>query len=117
MPERDEIRHPLPDPLVDVIAQRFKVLGEPMRIKLLSALQTGPLTVRELQNATGASQQNVSKHLGVLLAANIVGRSKEGNFARYSITDDLVFELCDLVCGGLKQQVAELDALLSGGAR
>lgn len=106
------IRKPLPDPLIDVIARRFKVLGEPMRIKLLSALQAGPLTVGELQEATGASQQNVSKHLGVLLEANIVGRLKDGNFARYSIADDLVFELCDLVCGGLKQELSELEELL-----
>ncbi len=60
------IPHPLPDPLVELIAQRFRVIGEPMRIKLLDRLRDGPATVGELVAALGASQQNVSKHLGVL---------------------------------------------------
>jgi DNA-binding transcriptional ArsR family regulator len=91
------------------------VLSEPMRIKLLDRLHEGPATVQELQEATGSSQQNVSKHLGVLLRSGIVARRKRGNFAVYSIADDAVFSLCEQVCGGLHQQVSELDALLKGG--
>jgi DNA-binding transcriptional ArsR family regulator len=103
----------LPDPLVDAIAQRFRVLGEPMRIKLLDRLRDGAATVQELQDATGASQQNVSKHLGVLLQANLVSRTREGSFARYAMTDDSVFELCETVCGGLRRQLDELESILS----
>ena len=103
--------------LVDVIAQRFRVLGEPMRIRLLDRLRDGEATVQELQEATGASQQNVSKHLGVLLHAGIVRREKHGNYSRYAIADDSVFELCDQVCGGVRRQVDELDALLGGESR
>ena len=110
------IPHPLPAPLVELIAERFRVLGEPMRISLLDALRDGEATVRELQEATGASQQNVSKHLGVLLAAGIVGRRKEGNFSVYSIADRCVFALCEQVCGGLRRELDELDALLEGSA-
>ena len=106
------VPHPLPDPLVELIAQRFRVLGEPMRIKLLDRLRDGEATVQELQEATGASQQNVSKHLGVLLSAGLVARTKDGNHSRYSIADDGVFELCENVCGGLRRQLSELDALL-----
>ncbi len=109
------VPHPLPDALVELIAQRFRVLGEPMRIRLLDRLRDGEATVHELQEATGASQQNVSKHLGVLHAAGLVHRTKEGNYARYSIADEGVFRLCDQVCGGLRQQLTELDALLRGG--
>ena len=98
-----------------MIAQRFRVLGEPMRIKLLDRLRDGAATVQELQDATGASQQNVSKHLGVLLNAGVVARTKEGNYARYSITDETVFQLCEEVCGGLRRQLSELDTLLKGG--
>ena len=101
---------------MDLIAQRFRVLSEPMRIKLLDRLRDGAATVQELQQATNASQQNVSKHLGVLLSAGIVSRSKDGNYARYSIADDQVFELCEQVCGGLRRQLAQLDSLLAGGA-
>lgn len=107
--------HPLPALLVELIAQRFRVLGEPMRIRLLDALRDGPLTVGELQEATGASQQNVSKHLGVLRDAGLVRREKEGTFARYEIADEAVFAICEQVCGGLREQVAELGAVLDGG--
>ncbi len=107
---------PLPEPLVELIAQRFRVLGEPMRIRLLDALRDGPLTVGALQEATGASQQNVSKHLGVLHGAGLVRRAKEGTFVRYEIADERVFALCEQVCGGLRSQLAELDAVLQGSA-
>ena len=109
------IRHPLPDPLVDLVAGRFRVLAEPMRIKLLDRLRDGDATVGELQGALGASQQNISKHLGVLLNAGMVARSKRGTASVYSIADPGVFELCDQVCGGIRRQVTELDALLQGG--
>ena len=56
--------HPLPDDLVELIARRFRVLGEPMRIRLLDRLREGEATVGELAEALDASQQNVSKHLG-----------------------------------------------------
>lgn len=108
------VPHPLPEPLVELIARRFRVLGEPMRIRLLEALRDGPSTVGALQQATGGSQQNVSKHLAVLHDAGVVRRSKQGTFVRYEIADELVFALCEQVCGGLRQQLVELDAILAG---
>jgi DNA-binding transcriptional ArsR family regulator len=110
------VPHPLPDPLAELIAQRFKVLGEPTRIKLLDRLRDGAASVGELQEALGASQQNVSKHLGVLLAAGMVTRTKHGTTARYEIADEGVFALCEQVCGGIRRQGVELDAVLRGGA-
>jgi len=109
------IPHPLPDSLAELIAKRFRVIGEPMRIKLLDHLRDGAATVQELTAATGATQQNVSKHLSVLLDAGIVSRVKQGNFARYEIADDSVFDLCEQVCGGLRRQLDGLDAALRGG--
>jgi DNA-binding transcriptional ArsR family regulator len=103
---------PLPDPLVELIAQRFRLLSEPTRIKLLDALRDGPATVTELQVATGASQQNISKHLGMLVDSGMVRRVKDGNRAYFSIADRSLLELCEQVCGSLRRQVAELDALL-----
>lgn len=104
--------HPLPTALVELIARRFRVLAEPMRIRLLDRLRAGEASVHELTEATAASQQNVSKHLGVLLEAGIVGRRKEGTVALYRITDEAVFELCESVCGSLQRQVGELRELL-----
>ena len=104
--------HPLPEPLIELVAQRFRVLGEPMRIRLLDRLREGDATVGELQLALGASQQNVSKHLGILHAAGMVARTKDGDHARYSISDPSVFELCDNVCGGMRRQLQGLEAIL-----
>ena len=92
------------------------MLGEPMRIRLLDVLREGEASVRQLQEATGASQQNVSQHLGVLLRSGIVDRRKQGNFSVYSIADPTVFALCEEVCGGLRRQLDELGALLEGGS-
>ena len=104
--------HPLADPLVELIAQRFRVLAEPMRIKLLDRLRESDATVTELQQTLDASQQNVSKHLGILHNAGMVTRTKDANHARYAIADDSVFELCEQVCGGVRRQLDQLDALL-----
>ena len=106
------VPHPLPEPLIELIAQRFRVLGEPMRIKLLDRLREGDATVGELQAALGASQQNVSKHLGILHAAGMVARTKDGNHSRYAISDPSVFKLCDQVCGGVRRQLHDLEAIL-----
>ena len=107
------IPHPLPPALVELIAQRFRVLSEPTRIRLLDALRDGPLTINELTEELGASQQNVSKHVAILAQAGIVGREKDGTRVRCFIADQSVFALCELVCGGLRAQVAELDGLLA----
>jgi DNA-binding transcriptional ArsR family regulator len=106
--------HPLPEALVELIAQRFRVIAEPMRIRLLDALRDGPMTINELSEKLGASQQNVSKHIGVLAQAGIVARTKDGNRVRCSIVDESIFELCELVCGGLRRRIADLDELLAG---
>ena len=114
------VPHPLPEPLVDLLAQRFRVLGEPTRINLLDRLRDGALSVGQLQAALDASQQNLSKHLGILHAAGMVSRTKQGNRTLYAIADPSVFELCDQVCGSLRRQLAELDAILPepvGGGR
>ena len=116
MVKHAQVPHPLPDPLVELIAQRFRVLGEPMRIRLLDRLRGGPATVQELRDALGASQQNVSKHLSVLLGAGLVSRTKQGNFAHYAIADEEVFELCERVCGGLQRQLEQLEAALGRAA-
>ncbi len=109
--------HPLPDPLVELIARRFRVIGEPMRIRLLDCLREGEATVLELTDALDASQQNVSKHLQVLLEAGIVGRRKQGTYAYYSIADEAVLALCEQVCGSLQRQFADLNALVAGVSR
>jgi DNA-binding transcriptional ArsR family regulator len=104
---------PLPDPLVELIAHRFRVLGEPARIKLLDALRSGPAPVGELAGRLGLSQQNTSKHLGVLAAAGIVERARAGNSVVYAISDPTVFALCELVCDALRDRITALQEAIT----
>ena len=112
--------HPLPDALVERIAERFRVLGEPLRIRIVEHLMAGEATVQELTDALGSSQQNVSKHLRLLATAGIVGRRKQGNYAYYRIVDASVEALCEQVCGAVQREIADLSAAIdsaAGGAR
>ena len=106
------IPHPLPDPLVGLVAQRFRVLSEPARIKLLDALRSGPASVGELAARVELSQQNASKHLGVLYSAGLLERVRTGNTAQYAIADPSVFTLCELVCDALRDRYSALQAIL-----
>jgi DNA-binding transcriptional ArsR family regulator len=108
------VAHPLPDDLVELIARRFRLLAEPTRIKLLDRLCQGDATVQELTETIGSTQQNVSKHLGILLQAGIVARLKLGNYAHYSIADERVFALCEDVCGSLAEHVESLREVVAG---
>jgi DNA-binding transcriptional ArsR family regulator len=109
--------HPLPEPIVELIARRFRVIGEPMRIKILDRLRDGDATVAELTESLGTSQQNVSKHLGVLHEAGILSRRKQGTHTIYAIADESVLGLCEQVCGGLQRQFSDLAALVGGSLR
>jgi DNA-binding transcriptional ArsR family regulator len=93
------------------------VLGEPMRIRLLDRLREGEAGVNELTRVLGASQQNVSKHLAVLLDAGIVARRRDGNHVLYAIADESIFELCEQVCGSVQRQLEEINALVAGRPR
>jgi DNA-binding transcriptional ArsR family regulator len=110
------VSHPLPDDLVEMIAERFRALGEPTRIKLLDRLRAGEATVGELTALIGTTEQNVSKHLNLLQRSGIVARRKQGNFAYYRIVDENVFSLCEAVCGSLQQQVESLHDLVRGAS-
>lgn len=105
----------LTDELAALIAQRFRVLAEPARIRLLDALRPGPDTVGGLAARLALSQQNTSKHLGVLHDAGLVRRTRAGNTARYEIADPGVFALCDLVCDALRDHYSKLNAVLPAG--
>jgi DNA-binding transcriptional ArsR family regulator len=109
-----DLPRPLPPELAELIAQRLRVIGDPMRIRILDLLRDGELSVNAITDALGTSQQNTSKHLGMLLGAGIVGRRKEGTTAYYRVTDAGVYELCEQVCGGLRAQRDELSTVLEG---
>ncbi len=108
------LQHPLPDEAVELIARRFHLLADPTRIKLLDRLHDGEATVQELVDAVGSTQQNVSKHLGLLMGAGVLARRKDGGSTRYRVVDDGVWQLCEDVCGAVERQLETLKAALLG---
>ncbi len=96
----------LSEAALQMMADRFKMLAEPIRLKILHTLWDGELTVGEIIAATGALQANVSKHMGILQQAGLVSRRKEGQSVYYQICDETIFELCEVVCAGLYDRLA-----------
>jgi ArsR family transcriptional regulator len=97
---------------VELIAQRFRAMGEPMRLRLLMALQAAERSVSDLVDELHTSQANISKHLQVLAAAGLLRRRKQGLHVFYSIADPSIFNLCEMVCGSLKKHLDAQSRLL-----
>lgn len=89
------------DELFEPVAERFRALGEPARLRILNALRSGEASVGELVELTGLSQANLSKHLQLLHALGFVTRRKQGLFVYYALADADIFRLCDVMCGRL----------------
>jgi len=104
---------PLTDEAMVMIARRFSLLSDPLRIRLLHSLHDGEKNVGKLVEMSGGSQTNVSRHLQALADAGIVARRKTGAQVFYSICDPTIFDLCELVCGSLEKQHTTRAALLS----
>ncbi len=90
---------------LQLVAQRFAVLAEPMRLRLIQALFAGEKNVSELVAVTAGTQANVSRHLQTLTAAHILARRKEGLQVYYRISDPTIPRLCEVVCGAIEKQL------------
>ena len=102
--------------VVEMIADRFRALAEPARLRILNVLMEGERTVSELVEETDLNQANLSKHLQQLRTGGFVDRRKEGLYAFYRIADPSVFELCGIVCGRLEERAGEQVSALASGA-
>ena len=102
----------LSDKALGMVASRFRLLSEPVRLRILHALQERESSVGALVERLDLQQANVSKHLQQLHQAGIVSRRRDGLQVIYSIADETIFDLCDLVCGSLADQLeSELGAV------
>ena len=99
--------------VLTLVAERFKVLSEPARLQILSALRKREMTVGELVEQTELSQANVSKHLQQLHRFAFVSRRKDGLHVYYALADDDVFQLCDVMCGRLAAEAKTHRKLLA----
>jgi DNA-binding transcriptional ArsR family regulator len=106
---RKEKKETLGEAQLEAVAELFAILSEPTRLRILQLLQDGPASVGEICEALDLKQANASKQLGILYQAGVLAREKAGNSSIYSIRMPLVFDLCGLVCNGLR---AEAEAKL-----
>lgn len=107
-----KVKRELSETALRMIADRFKVLAEPMRLKILHVLWDEERPVIDIIALTGALQANVSKHLGLLQQAGLVSRRKDGLNVYYRIADETVFDLCEVVCNSLHDRLSmQIDEL------
>jgi DNA-binding transcriptional ArsR family regulator len=107
----------LDDRALGYVAEYFRALSEPLRLKILNALRERARNVSELRELLECSQANVSKHLATLMQHGLVQRSAQGTSAYYRIADPRVYQLCDLVCGQIAQRFASQAQMLGATAR
>lgn len=82
------------------MASLFATLSDPVRLRILNTLRSGPRSVGDIHRACRLKQANTSKHLRVLREAGLVRPRRNGTSVHYAISEPLIFGLCDLACGG-----------------
>ena len=100
--------------VIAIVAERFRALGEPARLQILAVLRAGELSVGDLADETGLGQANLSKHLQVLHSLGFVSRRKEGLFVYYTLANQDVFRLCDIMCGRIQTETVARTRALRG---
>ena len=86
------------DTMNELVARRFRVLAEPMRLRILQTLECGEKPVGDIVEQLASSQPNISRHLKALCHEGLLERRRAGLNILYRISDPMVFELCELVC-------------------
>ncbi len=107
----------LSDAALRQVAERFRILGEPARLRILDVLRRCPeLTVSQLVELTGLGQANLSKHLQLLHSAAFVSRRREGLYVWYALADEETTNLCDAMCARVDRESAMAHASTDPGA-
>jgi DNA-binding transcriptional ArsR family regulator len=105
---------PMTPAMLEQVAEQFRALSEPSRLRLMNLLFDGDCSVGELVDRSGLSLANVSKHLAHLHKVHWVTRRKVGVKVLYALADERTFGLCELMCDRVrsvtKAAVARIDA-------
>jgi DNA-binding transcriptional ArsR family regulator len=80
-------------PPMEDIAALFAILGDPTRMRVLTALSAGEMCVNDLATATGINRTTVSHQLRVLRTHRLVSRRRDGKVMYYELDDDHVRDL------------------------
>ena len=83
----------LTDEAMELIAERFKALSDPMRLRILNTLRDGELIVGDLVTVLDSSHANISKHLQQLFKGGFVKRRKQGLNVYYALADPNAFRV------------------------
>ncbi len=91
----ERLRHDDAERLRQFKAEFFKALSHPLRIRILELLRGGPLSVTQIQEATGVPGSSVSQQLAVLRGREILDTERRGTTIIYRVRDVELFELLD----------------------
>ncbi len=104
----------LPADAIDEAAQRLRVLGHPVRLRITEVLAAGPSSVTKLADELSVEPYVASKHLAELLKVGVVRRSQDGNFAVYTLADAETLKAAALVCRAVVRERTRLARLAAG---
>lgn len=102
-------------------AQVFQALAHPTRIAIVEVLREGEMSAGALQAHLRVEQANLSQHLAVLRARQIVVSRKAGNQVYYTLRDPVLIQVLDLLKqyfnAHLSETAALLDEMVTDGKR
>lgn len=108
------VARPISDPLVELVARRLRVLGQPVRVRLVDRVERlGEVHVQALADELAATQQNTSKHLGALLRAGVVSRRQDGRVTLYALADPKAFVVVEMVATAIAIELSGMGDELS----
>lgn len=102
------------DPVFDAVAAYFSVLSEPRRLRIMYAICEEEKTVSQIVEEIGATQTNVSRHLGLMYRAGVLARRKDGNQVYYRVADVSMIRICRTVCNRIAGTLDEKKPLRRG---
>ena len=100
------------DPVYRLKADMFRVLGHPVRVRMLELLRAGELPVRELQRRLDLDSSGASQHLGALRKLGLLESRREGTSVYYRVDDERVFDLLAAGRSIISRQLAEQQSIL-----
>ena len=81
------------DTLIQALADTFRILGDPTRVRIVDALASGQLCVHEISEHIGLSESAVSHQLRLMRTMRIVRARREGRCVYYTLDDQHVLDL------------------------
>jgi len=100
-------------PLYQAKAEMFRVLGHPVRIRVLELLQDGPQSVRDLLAEIDIEASSLSQQLAVLRRAGVVVSFRDGGMVMYTLSTPAVSDLLTAGRRILREVLRDRDGLLA----